>query len=318
METPVQTTPIIEVRHLTKDYGDNLVALDDVSFSVEEGEIFGFIGPNGAGKTTTIRILATLLEPTEGEVRIDGMCVENDTDEVRRIVGYMPDQFGVYDGLTVEEYLDFFARSYRLSGPKRRATIEDVMELTDLGHLRDRLVSTFSKGMKQRLCVAKTLIHNPRLLVLDEPASSLDPRARIELRMLLKELQRMGKTIFISSHILTELSDICTSVGVLEKGRLVEHGRIDQLNLRDQEIDRVEIVLCEERPEALELVKTSPLVRRASMDGRRVRFDYEGPPEEFYQVVKVLTDNRIPLLSVQHEARNLEHLFLELTKGDVQ
>ena len=317
METPAKTTPLIDVRNLSKDYGDNL-AVDEVSFTVEEGEIFGFIGPNGAGKTTTIRILATLLEPTSGEVFIDGMCVQNDVDEVRRIIGYMPDQFGVYEGLTVEEYLEFFARAYRLHPRVRRSTIEDVMELTDLGRLRHRLVITFSKGMKQRLCLAKTLIHNPRLLVLDEPAAGLDPRARIELRMLLKELKGMGKTIFISSHILTELSDLCTSVGIIERGQLVESGRVEHLNNQGRRVDRVEITLHENHPEALELLKKSPFVRKATIDGTKLSFDYEGPPAEFYQVVKLLTDNRIPLLTVQREPRNLEHLFLELTKGDVK
>ena len=308
--------PLIRVRNLTKDYGGN-VAVRDVSFDVAEGEIFGFIGPNGAGKTTTIRILSTLLEPTAGDVHIDGLCVQNDTAEVRRIVGYMPDQFGVYEGLTVEEYLEFFARAYRLSGAAARAIIADVMELTDLSKLRGRLVSTFSKGMKQRLCLAKTLIHDPKLLILDEPASALDPRARIELRVLLKELRSMGKTIFISSHILTELSDLCTSVGILERGRLLESGPVGALkSLRPS--DRVDITLAKEQPEALGVARMSSEVERAEIDGKKLSFDYSGKPEEFYRVLKLLVDHGVAVREVKHDTRNLEHLFLELTRGEVQ
>ncbi|MEM7231972.1 MAG: ABC transporter ATP-binding protein [Planctomycetota bacterium] len=307
--------PLIEIKNLVKDYGDN-VAVKNLSLTVGQGEIFGFIGPNGAGKTTTIRVLSTLLEPTSGEVFIDGRCVQNETDEVRRVVGYMPDSFGVYEGLTVEEYLEVFARAYRLSPKASKAIISDVMELTDLGHLRDRLVMTFSKGMKQRLCLAKTLIHDPKLLILDEPASALDPRARIELRMLLKELKEMGKTIFISSHILTELSDICTSAGVLETGTLV--GQLDDLLDLEKEVDRVEIEFAREAPEALDLVERSPEVTKASLDETRLKFDYGGEPAEFHRVLKLLTDNQVPVVSVKHDSRNLEDLFLELTKGEVK
>jgi ABC-2 type transport system ATP-binding protein len=318
MEGAAEAKPLIEVRNLTKDYGGETLALHDVSFTVDEGEIFGFIGPNGAGKTTTIRILATLLEPTTGEVLIDGKCVQNDTQEVRRIVGYMPDQFGVYDGLTVEEYLEFFAGAYRLAPRVRRSIIEDVMELTDLAQLRRKMVSALSKGMKQRLCVAKTLVHDPRLLVLDEPAAALDPRARIELRVLLKELRDMGKTIFISSHILTELSDLCTSVGIIEKGELVKCGRVDLLQRERWGVDRVEIQLCEERPEVLALLQRAECVANVNAENRTVSFDYSGPPEEFYRVLKLLVDRSVPLLAVRHDSRNLEHLFLELTRGEVQ
>ncbi|MBN1442625.1 MAG: ABC transporter ATP-binding protein [Planctomycetes bacterium] len=317
MDSTARSAPVIEVKHLRKRFAGN-IALEDVSLTVGEGEIFGFIGPNGAGKTTTIRILATLLEPTAGQVRISGLCVQNDTEEVRRIIGYMPDQYGLYDGLTVEEYLEFFAGAYRIPPRLRRSTLGDVMDLTDLGPLRRRMVSSLSRGMKQRLCLAKTLIHDPRLLILDEPAAALDPRARIELRMLLKELRRMGKTIFISSHILTELSDICTSVGIIEKGRLIECGSIDQIKQRSTKKARVEIHLHEPRPEAIDILKLSPEVERCSLDGKRLSFDYLGRPEDFHRVLKLLVDNRIPLLSVAQDTRNLEHLFMELTKGDVQ
>jgi ABC-2 type transport system ATP-binding protein len=219
------SAPAISVRHLWHRYG-SLDVLRDVSFDVAHGEIFGFIGPNGAGKTTTIRIMATLLEPTAGSVHIDGYDAALDPDEVRKIIGYMPDHAGVYERITVREFLDFFADAYQIP---ELGVVDAVIELTDLTKLSDRLVATLSKGMKQRLQIARTLLHDPKVLVLDEPASDLDPRARIEVRDLLLELKELGKTIFLSSHILTELSDVCTSVGILERGALVVAGPIGEI-----------------------------------------------------------------------------------------
>jgi ABC-2 type transport system ATP-binding protein len=203
-----------------------LEVLRDVSFEVAPGEIFGFIGPNGAGKTTTIRVMATLLEPTAGTVRIDGVDAALEPEAVRRIIGYMPDHAGVYERITVREFLEFFADAYRIP---ELGVVDAVIELTELTKLADRLVATLSKGMKQRLQIARTLLHDPKVLVLDEPASDLDPRARIEVRDLLLELRELGKTIFLSSHILTELSDVCTSVGILERGQLVVSGPIGEI-----------------------------------------------------------------------------------------
>jgi len=223
--SPGLITPAIRVRHLWHRYG-NMDVLRDVSFEVGHGEIFGFIGPNGAGKTTTIRIMATLLDPMAGRVEIDGIDVSIDPDEVRKIIGYMPDHAGVYERITVREYLEFFADSYAVSNI---GIVDAVIELTDLGNLQDRLVAALSKGMKQRLGLARILLHDPKILILDEPASDLDPRARIEIRDLLLELRELGKTIFLSSHILTELSDVCTSVGILERGRLVVAGPIGEI-----------------------------------------------------------------------------------------
>ena len=206
--------------------------LRDVSLEVGHGEIFGFIGPNGAGKTTTIRIMATLLDPMAGRVEIDGIDVSVDPDQVRKIIGYMPDHAGVYDRITVREYLEFFSDAYRVTSI---GIVDTVIELTDLGNLQDRLVAALSKGMKQRLGLARILLHDPKILILDEPASDLDPRARIEIRDLLLELRELGKTIFLSSHILTELSDVCTSVGILERGKLVVAGPIGQIAERLEE-----------------------------------------------------------------------------------
>ncbi len=224
-------TPAIRVRHLWHRFG-RFDVLRDVSFEVGHGEIFGFIGPNGAGKTTTIRIMATLLEPLAGRVEVDGFDVSVDPEAVRKIIGYMPDHAGVYERVTVREYLEFFADAYKVAPDGNYGVVDAVMELTDLTKLRDKLVATMSKGMKQRLQLARTLLHDPKVLILDEPASDLDPRARIEIRDLLVELRNMGKTVFLSSHILTELADVCTSVAILERGRLVVSGPITDIARR--------------------------------------------------------------------------------------
>ncbi len=228
------TTPAIRVRHLWHRFG-RFDVLRDVSFEVGHGEIFGFIGPNGAGKTTTIRIMATLLEPLAGRVEVDGFDVSVDPEAVRKIIGYMPDHAGVYERVTVREYLEFFADAYKVAPDGNYGVVDAVMELTDLTKLRDKLVATMSKGMKQRLQLARTLLHDPKVLILDEPASDLDPRARIEIRDLLVELRNMGKTVFLSSHILTELADVCTSVAILERGRLVVSGPINDIARRLEE-----------------------------------------------------------------------------------
>ncbi|MFO0549315.1 MAG: ABC transporter ATP-binding protein [Polyangiaceae bacterium] len=220
--------PAIRVRHLHHRFG-NFEVLRDVSFEVGYGEIFGFIGPNGAGKTTTIRIMATLLEPMSGRVEIDGVDVTLQPEAVRRVIGYMPDHAGVYDRVTVREYLEFFADAFQVHSP---SVVDAVLELTDLTKMTDKLVADMSKGQKQRLQLARILLHDPKVLILDEPASDLDPRARIEMRNLLGELRALGKTILLSSHILTELSDVCTSVGILERGRLVVAGPIAEIGAR--------------------------------------------------------------------------------------
>ncbi|AUX26026.1 uncharacterized protein SOCEGT47_065790 [Sorangium cellulosum] len=229
LEAPAERPPpTIRVRHLSHRFG-SFEVLRDVTFDVGPGEIFGFIGPNGAGKTTTIRIMATLLEPMAGRVEIDGVDVTIDPAAVRRSIGYMPDHAGVYDRITVREYLEFFADAFRVPSLD---VVDAVLELTDLGKIQDRIVATMSKGMKQRLQLGRILLHDPKVLILDEPASDLDPRARIEIRDLLLELRSLGKTIFLSSHILTELSDVCTSIGILERGRLVVAGPIGEIAAR--------------------------------------------------------------------------------------
>ncbi|HEX9988401.1 MAG TPA: ABC transporter ATP-binding protein [Chloroflexia bacterium] len=222
------TPPIVETRNLTKRYG-NFTALYDLNLSIERGSIYGFIGPNGAGKTTTMRIIATLLEPTGGQAWVSGYPVTQEPREVRRRIGYMPDFFGVYDNMKVWEYLDFFAAAYNVPQPRRKPMIDDLLALVELTAKRDSFVEDLSRGMKQRLCLARTLVHEPELLILDEPASGLDPHARIELRELLKALRALGKTILVSSHILTELAEMCTHVAIIERGHLLVNGSVSDI-----------------------------------------------------------------------------------------
>ncbi len=217
---------MIETRDLTKMYGD-LYALNRLTIKLERGDVYGFIGPNGSGKTTTMRILATLLNPTWGEATVCGYSIYNNAKEIRRVIGYMPDFFGVYDDMKVIEYLEFFAAAYRIKGPDRRRKCDQVLDLVDLGYKRDALVTSLSRGMTQRLGLARVLLHEPQVLLLDEPASGLDPRARIEMRELIKELRNMGKTVMVSSHILPELADICNKIGIIERGQLLFDGDVE-------------------------------------------------------------------------------------------
>ncbi|MBI2923556.1 MAG: ABC transporter ATP-binding protein [Planctomycetes bacterium] len=307
---------MIEVRNLRKTYGP-FTAVDGITFEVPRGEIFGFIGPNGAGKTTTMRILSTLLEPTSGEARVNGLDVLEFPERVRQLIGYMPDYAGVYEGIDVVEYLDFFAAAYGVERSRRRAAIEGVMELTDLGGLRHKMAPSLSKGMRQRLILAKTLLHDPAVLILDEPAAGLDPRARIELRALLKELGTMGKTIIVSSHILTELADMCTSVGILEKGRIVAAGSIATI------LDRLHpgrtLALRTYEPEkALEVLARFATVQVLETADHTVRLNHTGEEPEIAEIVRALATAGVSVLGLSEEKANLEDLFLRITRGEVQ
>jgi len=307
---------VIEVDNLTKNYEGHW-AVRGVSFSVGEGDIFGFIGPNGAGKTTSIRIISTLLDPTSGSVRVGGRSVTNDAEAVRRLIGFMPDNFGVYERITVWEYLDFFAAAYGIDRRARAAAIEGIMELTDLGELRDRLTGQLSKGMRQRLCLAKTLVHDPKVLILDEPANGLDPRARIEFRALLKELRTMGKTILISSHILTELSDICTSVAILEKGKVVATGSIDSIKKALQPGLAFRLEVRGGGEAARGALEGLPNVGTVVVEGDVLRFQFSAAREEVAELVKALVAKGVPITGLQEEKTDLESLFMRLTKGEV-
>jgi len=362
----VAPPPSIRVRHLWHRFGNRDV-LRDVSFDVGPGEIFGFIGPNGAGKTTTIRVMATLLEPMAGRVEIDGIDVTLDPEEVRRIIGYMPDHAGVYDRITVREYLEFFADAFHVPSI---SVVDAVLELTDLGKLQDRLVAEMSKGMKQRLQLARILLHDPKVLILDEPASDLDPRARIEIRDLLLELRGLGKTILLSSHILTELSDVCTSIGILEKGRLVVAGPIHEISSRLEAIRAAEahghvpppmytqpsaraVQPAQAMPQAQAgapvaspaaaiPVPAAPTIRRVKLRvmgnpeaaayhlrggpgiaevnvaGGVIHVGYVGTESKIAEMVTHLVHRNIQIVGVEQERNELERIFLEVTRGDVQ
>jgi len=307
---------VIDVENLTKNYEGHW-AVQGVSFHVQEGDIFGFIGPNGAGKTTSIRIISTLLEPTSGTVTVGGRNVIGDAEAVRRLIGFMPDNFGVYERITVWEYLDFFAAAYGIDRRQRAAAIEGIMELTDLKGLRDRLTGELSKGMRQRLCLAKTLVHDPKVLILDEPANGLDPRARIELRALLKELRSMGKTILISSHILTELSDICSSVAILEKGKVVASGSIESIKSALQPGLAFRLDVLGGADAARAILESLPDITAVKADGEMLRFQFGGGREQIPDLVRSLVAKGVAITGLQEEKTDLEGLFMRLTKGEV-
>ncbi len=308
---------MIEVRGLGKTYENGTRALRDVSFHVGEGDIFAFIGPNGAGKTTTIRILVTLLEPTGGEATVGGEDVIRYPDRVRHLIGYMPDDFGVYQGVRVWEYLDFFAAAYRQPRLQRRRAIDDVMTLTDLVPLRDRMVENLSKGMRQRLCLAKTLVHDPKVLILDEPAAGLDPRARIEFRALLKTLAGMGKTILISSHILTELREICNSCCIIEKGRILASGNVEEMTERLLPIRIIMVKLLSKIDEAAAELRRIDGVLAAEVDGRNVRVEFRGADTEIHGLMKQLVEKGLPVIGLEEKERDMEALFMRITKGEL-
>ena len=257
---------MIDIKRLTKYYG-NLGALVDLDLQIAEGDIFGFIGPNGAGKTTTMRILATLLQPTRGQAFINGVDVLREGKKVRRLVGYMPDFMGVYDDLKVFEYLEFFAAAFGIERSKRKAVIDGVLELTDLAGKRTTAVDNLSRGMQQRLGLARVLIHDPKALILDEPASGLDPRARIEMRVLLRELKQMGKTIMISSHILSELEEMCDQVGIIEHGKLVFQGTIEDIRSRMGVSSKLRVRVAADPARAAEVLLALPAVREVTQQG---------------------------------------------------
>ena len=348
---------LVETRNLTKLYG-RLAAVRDLTLTIERGAIYGFIGPNGAGKTTTMRILATLLAATRGAAWVAGHPVDGDPRPVRAAIGYMPDFFGVYDNMKVWEYLDFFAASYYVPRARRPGIIRDLLALVELDGKRDAYVEELSRGMKQRLALARTLVHDPQLLILDEPASGLDPRARIELRELLKELRLLGKTILISSHILTELAEMCTHIGIIERGQLLISGEVGAILQRLQPARTIAIRVLGRGPQALAAIRHLPGVQDVSwvapggaaepISGGAVAApgttDLPGPPAPpipgpgavppdgpltlqvrlagderlFAALLAALIRAEVPVYGFQEEVGNLEDIFMRITQGQVQ
>jgi ABC-2 type transport system ATP-binding protein len=307
---------MIETKNLTKNYG-NLIAVNDLNLTIKDGDIFGFIGPNGAGKTTTMRVLVTLLEPTRGTAFINGLNVTKDGKKVRRLVGYMPDFMGVYDDLKVFEYLEFFAAAFGIERKKRKSIVEGVLELTDLELKKSATVDSLSRGMQQRLGLARVLIHDPKVLILDEPASGLDPRARIEIRELLRELKRMGKTIMISSHILSELEEICDHVGIIEHGKLVFSGTMEEIRPRLGIQSKVRVRVAKHQDKAIELLSALPQVRQVQALGDEIAITFHDGQDGDGIVARTLVKANFDIISIQPERLKLDDAFLQLTKGIV-
>jgi ABC-2 type transport system ATP-binding protein len=309
---------VISIEGLTKQYG-NMQALKDVSFSIGEGSIFGFVGPNGAGKSTTIKILATLLTPTSGHAYINGVDVTKHPKEVRRLIGYMPDFFGVYDRLKVTEYLDFYASCYHVPTNKRQGIIMDLLELTDLSFKADAYVDSLSRGMKQRLCLARCLVHDPKVLLLDEPASGLDPRARVEMRELLRELRNMGKSIIVSSHILPELAEMCDQIGIIESGELKAFGSVEEITSRLNQDKLIRIAIHGPKQQGMNLIEQNPWVRGVTdTDEGMLQISFTGDASEQTKLLATLVAGGVPVLSFTEVNNSLEDLFMRITEGVVQ
>lgn len=316
--TTADSRPMIELRHLHRFFGPTR-AVDDVSFEVHAGQVFGYIGPNGAGKTTSMRILATLDLPTAGDAFVDGFSVVNDPDRVRRRLGFMPDYFNTYSNINVVEYLDFFARAYNLRGDQRRGAVADVMEFTGLDVLAEKPIDGLSKGMKQRLCLGRALIHDPAVLVLDEPAAGLDPRARIELRLMIRKLADRGKAVLISSHILTELAEMCDTVGIIERGNLVAVGSVAEIQRQIQTVHRtVEVRVLDGQDRLAAWLADHPDVSQVVTENSLLRFVHAGTEADEADLLKaiILADFRVTAFGSRQQS--LEDVFLEVTRGLVQ
>jgi len=326
------TANIVDVRNLTKTYGKQK-ALAQANFQIEAGAIYGFIGPNGAGKTTTLGILATLLQPTSGEAYICGLPISQRKNhyEIRRLVGYLPDGFGIYERMRVREYLDFYAAAYRIPQPRRTILIDDLLSLVDLTVKRDTYATALSHGMKQRLGLARCLVHDPKLLLLDEPANGLDPRARIELRELLKELSRMGKTIIISSHILTELSEMCTHAGIIERGQMLATGRINDIlqqiggntrrvRVKFRAVAAYADFISQSLERAPNVTSVQPIETDALDAGSNLlgfELDLNGDEQAQVELLRYIVVQKLPLYALTETKGNLEDIFMQITQGTV-
>jgi ABC-2 type transport system ATP-binding protein len=311
------TDVMLEIDGLVRHF-DRLKAVDNISFKVKRGQVFGFIGPNGAGKTTTMRILATLDMPQDGDVRIGGYSVVDDPDKARLLTGFMPDYAGVYSTTTVFEYLDFFARSNGLRGADRRNAVEGIIDFMGIGELRERYVESLSKGLKQRVALGRAIVHNPQLLILDEPAANLDPRARIEFRTLIRELAADGKTVLLSSHILTELSEICDAVAVIEKGKILATGTVQEImmGLRQQRV--LTVRLAGERETAMRFLLEQPGVSKLHDANDRLEFEYSGDDTDQVALLSRLVAAGYPVMEFSAQGAGLEDLFMKITAGKIQ
>ena len=310
---------ILTVRHLKKRF-DNCVAVKDLSFTLQTGEITGFVGPNGAGKTTTMRILATIDQCTSGWIDIDGVSVLEYPEIARQKIGYVPDSLPLNNDMTIHEYLDFFARAYGLKTPKRQETVQQLEEFTNLTGIKEKMIDSLSKGMKQRVSIARALISNPDFILMDEPAAGLDPRARIELRELLKVLCEQGKGILISSHILSELSEICTSTIIIEKGELLKSGKIEDV-VEEISGDNKRILQIKTLTPDEDLAKkliVDQFVSNMKASGCSFSFEYSGTDEQACDMLATMIKDGARIIAFGFKQQNLESVFMNVTKGDVQ
>lgn len=309
---------MIETRNLTKRYG-SLIAANDITLRLDQGDVFGFIGPNGSGKTTTMRMIATLLAPDHGEAYVCGKSIYTDQEEIRRLVGFMPDFFGVYDDMTVIEYLEFFAAAYRIDSSRRRKVVEEKLELVDMAFKRDAMVNELSRGQTQRIGLARTLLHDPEVLLLDEPASGLDPRARIEIRGLLRRLGEMKKTVIVSSHILPELADVCTRVGMIEKGHMIVDGNVAEVMRKARQRIMLQIRVRERTDQAAKLLEQLDCVEKIAVTKDQILETTLKPSvEDYSSIPAALIQAGFALMLFREEEVNLETAFLQLTQGLVQ
>jgi len=306
---------MLSIRNLNKRYG-KFQAVSELNLEVAEGEIFGFVGPNGAGKTTTMKIICGLLRATSGEITLDGVDIIRNSRRMKEKIGYMPDFFGVYDDLKVSEYLEFYASIYNIKGQERKRITDDLLELVDLGSKREAYVDSLSRGMKQRLCLARSLVHNPRLLVLDEPASGMDPRARFEMKEILKNLKGMGKTIIISSHILPELAELCTSIGIIDQGRMVISGSNEEIMQQVYNKKVMRLKVRDRLDDAVLILKEYPFVDKLVIGENTIQAGFGGGDEEMSRVLSDLISRGIPVVSFAQMDGNLEDVFMKVTKGE--
>lgn len=310
---------MLRIENLCKSYG-KFRAVNDLNLHIPKGEIFGFVGPNGAGKTTTMRIICGLLDATSGKVYADGIDVIDRPKELKRKIGYMPDFFGVYDDLKVMEYLEFYASIYNIKGADSRKICQDLLELVDLTDKKDFYVDSLSRGMKQRLCLARSLVHNPELLILDEPASGMDPRARIEMKEILRTLKSMGKTILVSSHILPELAELCTAIGIIEKGRIVMSGTVDEITRKVYHTQTIRIKVIDRLEEAIRVLQEYPDIDGINPAGdNEVEASFNGDEVFMNALLVRLIQNNIPVTAFNQLDGNLEDIFMKVTAtGEVE
>ncbi|MDU5109469.1 MAG: ABC transporter ATP-binding protein [Clostridium sp.] len=304
---------MLVIKNLEKSYG-NFKALNGVNLEIKKGEIFGFIGPNGAGKSTTMKIISGLLSADSGEVYVDGIDAIKDNKALKDKIGYMPDFFGVYDNLKAIEYLEFYASIYGILGDEARELAMDLLELVNLQDKWDANVDGLSRGMKQRLCLARCLVHNPELLILDEPASGMDPRARYEMKGILKNLREMGKTIIVSSHILSELGEICTRIGIIKNGSIVCEGTVEEVTLMASGTAPINITVMEDADKAISILREIPEVKEMSVDENKITAAIVGGDKEARDLLKTLVSKDIPVISFSRAAGNLEEVFIQITE----